>query len=465
MNISVFVIALFVLQAICLVVGHRAAKKLSTQDDYFLAGRGIRFFPLLMTLIATQIGGGLILGSAEEAYRYGWYVLFYPLGACLGLLLLAAGIGKRLSQFKVSTIAQLFEEIYQSVRLKKVASILSIISLFMILIAQVIASKKFLISLGVTQNWIFAAFWAIVIIYTVTGGLKAVVATDIIQALFFISVFVACFVYSVWSEPALLSQMTYVGSGEGFDFDQNKVMGWLLMPLLFMVIEQDMAQRCFAAKSGKVVSWASGCSALCIILVCAIPVFYGILGKAMGLHIPEGSSVLMTVLMAKTTPVLSALFGCAIVAAVISTADSLMNAISSNIAQDFNFKWSTQKNGVKVSQAITCGIGCLALLGSFFFSNVVGILIISYELSVSCLFVPVFAALFIRSGNPYSATGAVVLGAAGFVLFQWMPVTIIPKEIASLLLSLTGYLGGELYSRISAKTSVEAQRAKFHSES
>ena len=40
-------------------------------------------------------------------------------------------------------------------------------------------------------------------------------------------------------------------NAEAFTFNSDKFCGWLLMPLLFMVIEQDMGQRCFAAKSWK----------------------------------------------------------------------------------------------------------------------------------------------------------------------------------------------------------------------
>lgn len=450
MNIPVFIISLFFLQIVCLIMGRRASKKLDTQDDYFLAGRGLRFFPLFMTLIATQIGGGLVLGSAEEAYRYGWWVLCYPLGASLGMILLAAGIGKRLSQFKVSTVAQLFDVIYQSTKLKKVASILSIISLFMILIAQVIASRKLMVSLGVDQMWIFMAFWGIVIFYTVAGGIKAVVASDIVQAMFFICIFAFCFIYSVWFNPQTAGLMSTV-QAQNLDFDQTKLYGWLLMPMLFMVIEQDMAQRCFAAKSGKVVSLATGCAALCIMLVCFIPVYYGILGNTMGLQAQEGSSILMTTLTASTNPILASLFGCAILAAIISTSISLINAISSNVAQDFDFSWSKQSHTVKASQWATFCIGCSALLCSFYSNNVVDVLIQSYELSVSCLFVPVVAALFIRQGNAKSATYAVILGALGFVLFRALPLGLFPKEVASLGLSLLGYVIGEVQARLPVK--------------
>lgn len=443
MDISIFIVTLLLLQIVCLMVGNRASKELNTQEDYFLAGRGIRFFPLMMTLIATQIGGGLVLGSAEESYRYGWWVLLYPLGAALGLMLLALGLGRRMAQFPVSTVAQLFEVVYHSPRLKKIASSLSVASLFMILVAQVIASKKFMISLGVDENMLFISFWGIVILYTVAGGLKAVVATDIIQAAFFIAVFGLSFSYTLLTNDISLAAAPAV---QHFEFNHEKLCGWLLMPLFFMVIEQDMGQRCFAAKSGRVVSWATGCAALCTIIVCAIPVYYGILAKSRGLEIAQGSSVFMSVVQASTTPALTALVACAVLAAVISTADSLINAISSNIAQDFELKWLKIKN-VRVSQAITAGISFAALLWSYSFDNVVDLLILSYELSVSALFVPIFAALFIRRGNPLSAALAIVLGASGFVLFRFIPLDIMPKEIASLGCSLLGYGLGELQAR------------------
>lgn len=445
MDLTLFIAVFFVLQVACLLVAGKFANKLKTQDDYFLAGRGIQFFPLLMTLIATQIGGGLVLGSAEEAYQYGWSVLLYPLGACLGLLVLASGIGRRLAQFPVSTIAQLFEVVYKSTQLKRFASLLSIVSLFLILVAQVIASKKFMLTLGVTQNWIFIAFWGIVVLYTVLGGLKAVVATDVIQAAFFIFVFVICFFFATSSSHIAFQDIVQTGlNGADFEFDQEKLFGWLLMPLLFMVIEQDMAQRCFAAKSGRIVSLAAGCSAACIMFVCMIPVYFGVLGKTMGIEVESGSSVLMTIIRETTNPAFTALVGCAILAAIISTADSLINAITSNVSQDFNVSFFA-KGEVKNSQKMTAFIATIAIFSSFYFDNVVDLLMQSYELSVTALFVPIFAAIFKNKGNTLSAVLSICMGVFSFFLFRLISIGI-PRELACLLFSSLGFVIGELVS-------------------
>lgn len=439
MNTTVFVGVLALLQLICLWAGKRASNNLCDQQDYFLASKEVRFFPLLMTFIATQIGGGLVLGAAEEAYQFGWTVLLYPIGACLGFIVLALGIGKKLARFPVSTVAELLEVVYGSPLLKKMGSFLSIISLFMILMAQVIASRKFMVSLGVDNSILFLAFWGIVIIYTVMGGLKAVVSIDIIQALFFIIVFTFGLGYILYTGSFNLATVVEGGwKSEAFDFNTAKLSGWLLMPLLFMVIEQDMAQRCFAARSPRVVTRAAAYAALCTLLVCIIPVFLGILGKQMGVVVLAGSSVFMDVVQALTNPYLAAFIGCAVLMAVLSTAISLLNAVSSNLSQDFDFGLKGVQS-VQLSRRITAGIGLLAVGSSFYAGEIVDLLIQSYELSVYCLFIPVCVALFKSKGNSASAWMAFIFGAVGFCLTRFVSFEIIPKEVICLLLSAIGY--------------------------
>lgn len=444
MDIPLFITVLMVLQFVCMYAGRKASRDLANEKDYFLAGKEVRFFPLLMSFIATQIGGGLILGSSEEAYQFGWAVLLYPLGASLGFVLLALGVGRRLAQFRVSTVAQLFEQVYHSPKLKRAASLLSIISLFLILVAQVMGSRKFMINLQIDSMPLFLAFWGIVIFYTVMGGLKALVSIDIIQALFFILIFAAgCGSVLYYADATLTSSIQAGWSGEGFEWDGSKLLGWLFMPLLFMVIEQDMAQRCFAARSPGVVAKAAGCAAAATLLICLVPIYFGIYAKQVGIAIPDQGSVFMAVAEAATSPAMSALLGCAVLMAVVSTAISLINAVSSNLMQDFD--WGFWGNGSRLllMRSMTALIGLAAVFFSFYYQNIVDLLIESYEISVYCLFVPVAAALFKQRGNSSSAFLAMLFGALAFFLTRsWeLPV---PKEIFSVLLSLCGFGLGEL---------------------
>lgn len=436
MNIGLFIAFVFILQMICLYVASKYTSNLKNNEDYFLASKSLRFYPLMMTFVATQVGGGLVLGSAEEAYLYGWTVLFYPLGAALGLIFLSLGIGARMSTFKVSTIAELFETAYQSPFLKKVASLLSIVSLYMVFIGQLIASQKFLLSLGVVSQWFFIGFWMIVIVYTVMGGLKAVVATDVVQALFFLVAFVSALLFALYVDSYSITESLQLQNQ--FSLSENKLIGWLLMPMLFMVIEQDMAQRCFAADSGKTVTWATLAAGVITLIICAIPVFFGVLAKVEGIDIQPGASVLMTMVQSLSSPVLAAIIGTAIIAAIVSTADSLINAVSSNISQDF-----LKSASVKTSQIITMSIAILGIFLSYFFQNIVDILIQSYELSVSCLLIPVAFILWKKEGPKLAAFGGIAGGLIGFIGLRAYPLDF-PRELISLSFSLLGFLIGYL---------------------
>lgn len=442
---------LFTLQLFYWMVGRRASKTLNNKDDYFLAGKNVRLFPLMMTFLATQVGGGVILGSANEAYQFGWPVLLYPLGAALGLMILGAGFGRKLAEFQVSTVAEIFEVIYRSVALRKIASILSIITLFMILVAQIIASNKFLFSLGFSNTPLFIAFWAIVIIYTTQGGLKAVISTDMVQAAFFSIIFLACFGFVFYNDAAVASIQP--PHQEEFTEVSSKLCGWLLMPLLFMIIEQDMGQRCFAGASTRVVSLAAFFAGVGTLIICIVPIFFGSLAKAKGIQVSQDSSVLMTTIAQTTSPWVTSLMGCAILAAIISTATSLINAISSNISSDFKLPTMRSITTIRMAQGVTAIISTAAIFFAFYFDNIVDVLIQSYELSVSCLFVPIVIALFKKEGHPLAAFAAIICGAIGFFLFRIYPIPF-PKEVVSILLSLLGYSCGDILACYQRKNSL-----------
>ena len=108
-------------------------------------------------------------------------------------------------------------------------------------------------------------------------------------------------------------------SSAEFEWNPSKLCSWLILPLLFMVIEQDMGQRCFAAKSPKTVLKASWWAAFGTLAICVVPIYFAIVAKNSNIVVPDGGSVLMSALSATTTPVLTALVGCAILAAIVST--------------------------------------------------------------------------------------------------------------------------------------------------
>lgn len=395
----------------------------------------------MMTLVATQVGGGLVLGAAEEASRYGWSVLLYPLGQSLGFLLLAAGIGKRMALSGATTVAELLEMAFGSRSLRQVASLLSMISLFMIFVAQVIASKKFMVSLGphmgLDSGLAFSFFWGVVILYTVFGGLKGVIAIDLIQAAFFAGVFVL----ALFAAYPLVPE-NFISFSQGVQFGEEasgKLVGWLLMPLLFMAIEQDMGQRCFAADSPRTVTLATFGAAILTFSLGVIPIFFGVLYSTLGISKEEGGSVFMSVIQKVTNPEVSALMAVAILAVLMSTAISLINAISSNLTQDFKWEKKEGAHAIGIARVLTAVIAVSGLFFSQFFDNIVDLLIQSYDLALSALFVPVMIALFNKKGSKAAAWASFFAGMGAFFLFRFIPIEA-PREVLSLLISGLAYL-------------------------
>ena len=234
-----------------------------------------------------------------------------------------------------------------------------------------------------------------------------------------------------------------------------KLVGWLFMPLLFMLIEQDMGQRCLGAKNQKTVTLATIGAAIATLFICSIPVLFGILAKCLNIEIPAGSSVFMSFMLNYTNPYLTALMATAIIVAIISTADSLINAIGSNLSSDFG---GTLK--LKTSQISAALIGLSGIFFSYYFDNIVDLLIQSYELSISALFISIFACLFKKRGHKLSAGLSISFGFISFFLFRLVEITS-QIELTSVALSLLGYLIGEwmVYKKLSLFTGKTKERA------
>jgi len=451
MNVPLFLTVFSALSIFYFFIGLHAAKNIKTNTDFFLASRDLGLFPVMFTLIATQLGGGMLLGTAQESYAIGVWGVLYTIGMSIGFLMLGLGFAAKLRSLNVATTAELFETKYGSPALKKVASLLSIATLCGILIAQVIASRSLLNGLNITSEIIFLAFWVFVIIYTMVGGLKAVVVTDVAQVWVIILVFGSIFLYSVLGEPASFFSFSSLASVQNnfsmTGITTSSLLATIMLPALFSLIEQDLAQRFFAARTQRIATLAAIGSSVFLLVFSLIPIYFGMKARMLNLNLPLGASPLIPVIEILTNEYVVILAVCGIIAAITSTADSLLCAVSSNVAQDFDFSFLGIKNQLRVSQLITLLTGIIALAASYIVSqNIISLLIASYEISVSCLLVPLLFAYFGTNLKKNAAIGAIMGGLAGFVFFRLYPI-VLPKEVAAILVSLVGYYVGRAINR------------------
>jgi len=430
MNYYVMVGTLLLFTLVAIWIGKKTSDENQSSDDYFLSGRNIKFYNLTLTFLATQLGGGAILGSAEAAQTYGWHAIYYALGLSLGLIVLSLGVGKTLRKMNVKTIPEIFELKYNSPILKKITSLLMIVSFFLILVATGVAARKYFASIHITSPYIFILIWLTFLVYTVMGGLNAIVKTDKVQVSFILFVFI---IVTIW----MTMNMT-----EGIDLPSFEVLptgnqdipwtSWLLMPFIFALIGQDMGQRCFAGKSPKIVSLATASAGILLAISALLPTYLGIISTILNIDTSQGQSILMQTIIYLTNPTIAALFASAILLAIMSTADSLLCAISANVALDFNeFFRGKRDASLTLPKVITFVIGVLALLASFWSGDIIPIMVSAYELSVLTLFIPIIGAVLIPNATSKAAWGAIISGSLGFVLLKtthnipWIEVYII----------------------------------------
>jgi SSS family solute:Na+ symporter len=178
-----------------------------------------------------------------------------------------------------------------------------------------------------------------------------------------------------------------------------------------------MAQRCFAAKSARDVSIAGIVAAFILFVLAIIPVYFGMQARLLGVEDVSNSKFMEVVKLVTNKGIISCAAS-AVLLAIISTASSLLSAVSSNLSQDFVDK---KKMSMKMTKAITLAVGVIALIGSYTANNILSCMVASYELSVACLFVPFVTAVFLKERCTLLLTPAILsmtFGALGFVVIK-----------------------------------------------
>lgn len=438
MNPYIFLATFLGLAVIYFLVGWRESKNINTVSDYFLAGRKLGFAAVTSTLIATQLGGGMLIGTSQKAYEIGLFGILYTVGIAIGFILLALGFASKLQSMNISTVSEIFKKYYKSVTLSQFASLISIASLCGLLIGQIVASKTLISSLSISSEIPFVLFWISIIGYTVLGGLQAVVATDIIQVFLIFIIFTGIFIYSIFKDPSSIKSLISYNSKLNYQ-EMVDLSPTLIMTFLYALIEEDLAQRFFASKSKFIASASALVSGLFIIAFSCIPIYFGIQAKILGLTVPQGGSPLIAFMEVNLPDIVLALALCSLVAAITSTADSLLCAMSSNICQDFELSFLKIKNKVDRSRIVSLIIGIIALIGSYFVpNNIINVLVGSYELSICALLVPIIASMFNTKHYTESATGSVITGLSFYILFRIYPVPF--SGILTIALSYVAFL-------------------------
>ncbi|MEM7494617.1 MAG: sodium:solute symporter family protein [Myxococcota bacterium] len=498
-DVRLLAITLIATAGLSALVALTAARRCKNKHDYFLAGRQLGWLPLAFTLVATQLGAGMILGGSEEAFAAGVTGLFYSAGMALGFVVLGCGVAAKLQDLGICTTAELFETRYGSRQLRLLASLLSVITLGGLLTGQVVASMQILGPIaGEWTTGLLAVLWVVLIAYTMFGGLSAVVATDVLQVgvivVVLLAVFGMCLLNS--ADPLPPNAWLSTRAGDTPAVPWHRWQSLLLMPACYSLIEQDLAQRFFAGKSKRAAVISTFVAAVVLLCLALLPAYFGLKARALvplSTPLPDGANPLLVLVDSLGSRLLTAMTLCALLAAISSTADSLLCAIASNVVYDFGRAGKTRlsqnvasagtarqklprkrnlcginehsetifneggASGVVlrqpemwVSRAVTVVVGITALGLAPYAGGILQVMVMSYTLSVSCLFVPLMACLVKQRVYAQAAFTSCVLGLGGFLwALAHAPEGESPEALFALALSLLGYVVADRWMRLS----------------
>jgi SSS family solute:Na+ symporter len=418
-------------------------------DDYYVGGRNMNSLHIGLSVVATDVGGGFSIGLGGLGFMMGlsgsWMLFTGLIGAWLAAVFLIPKVKQNPAFDKAYTFPQLFGH-YYSPNVAFIAAIISAIGYAGFTSSQMLAGAK-LASGTFAELDVQTALYimgCVAVIYTVMGGLKAVIYTDTIQwallmiGLLFVGVPISYVeiggieAIRATVDPSMLT-LTNVS--------WQDIVYWAVTIIPIWFVGMTLYQRIYACRDEKTAKRAWYVAGLFEWPVMAfLGVLLGLFARVaadQGMFDYLGAAnitdtdpetglpmLLRTVLPVGFLGVMMAAY----FSAILSTADSCLMASSGNIVTDLigRFtKFDPDSGGfVRISQVVTLIIGILALLLASTMENVLTLMLDSYAFMVSGLFVPVIGALYWKKSTPSGAMAAMIIGGSTTLGLRYLEINL-----------------------------------------
>ena len=330
-----------------LAIGFWVARGTKDSDSYFLAGRGMAWPLVGFSLIVTNFSGTQFLGLAGAGYDTGIAVWNYEWMATLVLLAFAVLILPIYLQSKISTVPEFLELRYDR-RSRYVFSGFTVFTGMLIDSAGAMFAGALVLQLLFPEIPLMVLVIAIALlggIYVILGGLKAVMITDTIQGvlLFLASgiIFVLVFAqfdfdWSAFPEMAPDGGFTIAPPADDEFLPWPGIFtGAIWLGFYVWVTNHVVVQRVLAAKNLDHGRWGALFAGLMQLPLLVLLIFPGILARGVFDDL-EDPDLAWPALIFEFIPVgLRGLIVAALIAALMSTLDSVLNGAASLVVNDF----------------------------------------------------------------------------------------------------------------------------------
>ncbi len=418
-------VAIYIL--IMAAVGVYASRRTHSATEFVLAGRKLSLGLCTTTIIATWLGGGMIIGGSGAAYEDGLLgVIADPFGATLCLLLVGLFFVRIFRRLKFFSFIEFVEQRFGRLATLVTSAAALLSSIFWVAGMLVAFGLIFESLTGIPLEVGIVGGAIVVIAYTSIGGMLAVALTDFVQIVIIAIGMVLLFVVVLidaggWSTvsaqiPADAWRMLPLeNTGERW---LNYLRAWFIFGLAD-IASQSLLQRAMAAKSERVAQYSFYLAGVGYLAFAMIPVTLGIIASVTMPGLADPESILPTLAIEHLHPVAVAIFVGALLAAIMSSCDSSLLAAATVISTNllpFVKKKPSDRLSLAVARWAIPAAGAVAVMGALNARVVFDTMIDANMLMLAAVIVPFIMGIWWRKANRAGALAAMAAGIAAWLM-------------------------------------------------
>jgi len=388
--------------AVVLAIGIWSGRRTRTTRDFFIAGQRVGLVVTSLATMSAAFSGFVFLGGPGLTYRIGLasLLIVLPLGFTAGMLCWV--LGRRLHALaavrEIYTIPDAVQARYGSRAVTGLAAVAVLLGTVAYLGLQIQALGILLRSIFGTESIALAmmAGLGVLVIYSVVGGMVAGVYTDLVQGALMMVAAVAVFAQAVAAGGGWGTMLASIAASPGFGSDFLEPLGRVPAFTAFgfffvfgvgVLGQPQMLHKFYMLDDAAKLRWMplvlGGSQAVCVLLWLGIGLAVPALvaqGSLAPLDRPDDASAIF--LLHSVPEALAGLVFAAILAAIMSTADSFVNIASAALVRDLpralGFRLRDQLLRGRVAVLLVAAVAAafawlygdlIALLGTFAFGT------------------------------------------------------------------------------------------------
>ena len=373
-GIDVFIVVAYI--ALTVAIGVWVGRGKQDAEGYFLGGRNFSWPLVGLSLFASNQSGSSLVGLAGSGYANGIAVFSYEWTGAIILIFFLFFFLPFYYRSGVYTMPEFLEKRFD----QRSRYAFSIFLLFLNTFVDIGAA---LYAGGITINLLYpsiplwtsiAVLATIAGIYTISGGLSAVVITDAIQAVVLIlgSIAIAVLVFVSIDSWAQVREAAPEGGLSLIQPANDETLPWpglftglFIIGIYYFCMNQFIVQRTLGARSLDHGRWGSllgGSLKLTLLFILILP---ATMANVLYPNLDNADLAFPTLAFDLLPIGLRGLVLAALVAAIMSTIDSILNAMSTVITMDFvgNLRPQTeQQTLVNIGRIVTTGLMVIAVI-------------------------------------------------------------------------------------------------------